>query len=102
MNGGTTSNSGAVSSDTDEEDWESIGPAFLRSRNHTANSNGQLDTTQHHQLVRKLVEEKNGKQNVGFARGSNPAANGGINEDDNEAGDAEKSAAFALVNLMSV
>ncbi|KAG5419349.1 STB3 [Candida metapsilosis] len=73
--------SSSISSDTDEEDWQSIGPEFLRQKK----SNGEG--------VKKDEEVK--ANGVKVEDTKDVLANANADEE-------EKSAAFALVNLMSV
>ncbi|KAI5959169.1 STB3 [Candida pseudojiufengensis] len=74
-------------SDTDEEDWQSIGPEYLR---------------QQRSITKTLESSKNNNGNfISNENLNNNTSNDGTNSND-EVNEDEKSAAFALVNLMSV
>ncbi|KAI5949492.1 STB3 [Candida theae] len=77
--------SSSVSSDTDEEDWQSIGPEFLRQQKHNTDV---FEVKNELEVGESTVKVENSNQ-------ENTAVSANANEE-------ERSAAFALVNLMSV
>ena len=82
--------SSSISSDTDEEDWQSIGPEFLRQKR----PNSEALPSEERKPVELGLVDVNGAN----SKGRDPIANAS----DADANEEEKSAAFALVNLMSV